>query len=61
MTLISPSRQPHERAIRYRALAYEVHRVVLGSTGPVRDAWVFIEREWEELALAADAEGDKLH
>ena len=61
MTLIFPELQPHERAVRYRALADEAHRVSLRATGTTRDSWVSIERQWEDLALAADADGDNLH
>ena len=61
MALMFPELQPHERAERYRTLADEARRVVVRSTGPTRDAWVFIERQWEDLALTADADGAKLH
>ena len=56
MALISPELTPQDRAALYRVLAYEARRGVDANTGPARDKWVFIEREWENLASKADVD-----
>jgi hypothetical protein len=56
MALIFPDLAPKERAKRYRALAQEAHRVVLGCTGVAREPWTFVERQWEHLAHKADVD-----
>ena len=56
MTLIFPDLAAKERAVRYRALAQEAHRVVMGCTGAAREPWVFVERQWEHLAHEADVD-----
>jgi hypothetical protein len=59
MALIFPDLAPKERAVRYRALAQEAHRVVLGCTGAAREPWAFVERQWEHLAYKADADAEQ--
>ena len=54
MALIFPELVPHERAALYRVLAYEARRGVDATTGPARDQWVSVERQWETLAGKAD-------
>jgi hypothetical protein len=56
MALIYPDLAPHERAHRYRALAYEARRGVEAATGAERDSWLFVERQWEHLASKADSD-----
>jgi len=56
MPSIFPDLAPRERAVRYRALAEEAHRVVLGCTGTAREPWAFVERQWERLACRADVD-----
>ena len=56
MELIFPDLAPHERAARYRALAYEAHCGVEKTTGADRESWAFVERQWETLASKADVD-----
>jgi hypothetical protein len=51
-----PDLSPKERAALYHVLAYEVRRGVDETTGPARDRWVSVERQWETLACKADVD-----
>jgi hypothetical protein len=54
MSSVFPDLAPHERAVRYRALAYEAHCGVEKSIGEDRNSWRFVERQWDRLASKAD-------
>ena len=56
MTLIFPELSPDVRAKRYRALVYKARRGAERATGAARDSFVSIERQWEQLALEAEAD-----
>jgi hypothetical protein len=47
---------PKEWAALYRVLAYEARRGVDSTTGPARDQWVSVERQWETLACKSDVD-----
>jgi hypothetical protein len=51
-----PELSQRDKAALYRVLAYEAGRGVAATTGADRDAWLFVQLQYEKLARKVDVD-----